>query len=184
MIYQHLIKKEAVNHMDIYNTREWFVLQFKPNSHHQAVRNLNQQGFETFLPLDGSALHQKPRLANVIKPLFPGYMFVAFDRKNTPWNIINSTYGVSRLITFNSIPKSIPKSFINDLKKRCDSTGIIRAKRQLKSGDQVKVSTGPFTNFIATVESIEADKRIAILMDLMGRRTKLTTKIDNLQLLT
>ena len=32
-------------------SKEWFILQFKPNSHHQAAKNLNRQGFETFLPL-------------------------------------------------------------------------------------------------------------------------------------
>jgi len=33
-------------------SKEWFILQFKPNAHHQANNNLNQQGFETFLPLN------------------------------------------------------------------------------------------------------------------------------------
>ena len=32
-------------------SKEWFVIQFKPNSHHQAKKNLNRQGFKTFLPL-------------------------------------------------------------------------------------------------------------------------------------
>ena len=39
-------------------TKEWFILQFKANSHHQAAKNLNQQGFETFLPLHDT-LHEK-----------------------------------------------------------------------------------------------------------------------------
>ena len=29
-------------------SKEWFILQFKPNSHNQAAKNLNRQGFETF----------------------------------------------------------------------------------------------------------------------------------------
>ena len=37
-------------------SKEWFILQFKPNAHHQAVKNLTQQGFETFLPLHDTTL--------------------------------------------------------------------------------------------------------------------------------
>ena len=33
-------------------SKEWFILQFKTNAHHQANKNLQQQGFETFLPLN------------------------------------------------------------------------------------------------------------------------------------
>ena len=53
-------------------------------------------------------------------------------------------------------------------------------KKYIK-GDQVKVSHGPFANFIATVETYETDQRIWILMDLMGRKTKIKTTVDNLK---
>ena len=33
------------------SVRNWFFLQYKPNSHRVALRNLFRQGFETFLPM-------------------------------------------------------------------------------------------------------------------------------------
>ena len=69
-------------------SKKWFLLNFKPNSHHKAVRNLNQQGFETFLPLNNFTSRRNSRFINVTKPLFPGYMFVAFDNANTQWSKI------------------------------------------------------------------------------------------------
>ena len=101
-------------------SKEWFILQFKPNSHHQAVKNLKQQGFETFLPLNASTSRKASRFVTSTKPLFPGYMFISFDKTELKWQKINNTYGVSRLITFNSILKSIPTTFVEDLKRRCD----------------------------------------------------------------
>ena len=163
-------------------SKEWFVLQFKSNSHHIAAKNLNRQGFETFLPLHDTTSRKISRFINISKPLFPGYMFIKFDRAESEWNKINSTYGVSRLITFNSVRKSIPTIFINHLMKRYDLSGKLIPIQKLKKGDQVTVLTGPFANFIATVEKYEADQRIWILMDLMGRKTKIITPSDALKL--
>jgi len=152
----------------------------KSNSHHIAAKNLNQQGFETFLPLFDNTSRKLSRFINTSKPLFPGYMFIRFNREETEWHKINNTYGVSRLITFNSVLKSIPTSFIDSLMKRYDLSGKLLPIQKLKKGDQVTLLKGPFANFIASVEKYEADQRIWILMDLMGRKTKFQTPSDNL----
>ena len=162
-------------------SKEWFILQFKSNSHHLAAKNLNRQGFETFLPLHDTTSRRTSRFINTSKPLFPGYMFIKFDRAESEWHKINSTYGVSRLITFNSILKPTPTSFVNYLMKRYDLSGKLLPIQKLKKGDQVTVFTGPFTNFAATVEKYEDDQRIWVLMDLMGRKTKIHTSSDALQ---
>jgi transcriptional antiterminator RfaH len=161
-------------------SKEWFILQFKSNSHHLAEKNLNRQGFETFLPLHNTTTRRLSRFMSATKPLFPGYMFIRFDKAETEWNKINNTYGVSRLITFNSSLKSIPTSFVNSLMMQYDLSGKLLPMKTLKKGDHVTVVQGPFANFIATVEKYEADQRIYILMDLMGRKTKIQTSSDNL----
>jgi transcriptional antiterminator RfaH len=163
-------------------TKEWFILQFKPNSHKQAAKNLTRQGFEVFLPLNEITSRKLSRFINTSKPLFPGYMFIRFNRAESYWHKINNTYGVSRLITFNSILKSIPTNFVDNLMMRYDLSGKLIPIEKLKKGDQVTVLKGPFANFIATVEKYEADQRIWILMDLMGRKTKIQTPSGNLTL--
>jgi transcriptional antiterminator RfaH len=161
-------------------SKEWFILQFKSNSHLQATKNLTRQGFETFLPLHDATSRKSSRFINTAQPLFPGYMFITFDRTESKWHKINNTYGVSRLVTFNSILKSIPTTFVDSLMKRYDLSGKLLPMQKLKKGDQVKVLKGPFANFIATVETYETDQRIWILMDLMGRKTKIQTPSDAL----
>jgi transcriptional antiterminator RfaH len=163
-------------------SKEWFILQFKTNSHHKAVKNLNRQGFETFLPFHDSTSRKLSQFINTSKPLFPGYMFIKFDREESDWHKINNTYGVSRLITFNSLLKSIPTTFVDNLKKRYDLSGKLIPVKKLKKGDQAKILKGPFANFIATVEKYESDQRIWIFMDLMGRKTKIRTPADSLEL--
>ena len=108
-------------------------------------------------------------------------MFIAFNRDESKWHKINNTYGVSRLVTFNAKLKSIPTTFIDNLMKRYDLSGKLLPMEILKKGDHVKVLKGPFANFIATVETYETDQRIWILMDLMGRKTKIQTPSNALQ---
>ena len=163
-------------------SKEWFVIQFKPNSHYQATKNLNLQGFNTFLPLHETTLRKASRFVKSTKPLFPGYMFVSFNKTENKWHKIKNTYGVSRLITFNSSLKSIPFTFVDNLMKRYDSSGKLIPIVEMKKGDQVTILKGPFANFIATVEKYEAEQRIWVLMDLMGRKTKIQATTDTLEL--
>jgi len=109
-------------------------------------------------------------------------MFIRFDKAESESHKIKSTYGVSRLIIFNSHLKSIPTEFVNSLMKRYDLSGKLLPIQKLKEGDQVAILTGPFADFIATVEKYEADHRISILMDLMGRKTKIQVESERLQL--
>ena len=108
-------------------------------------------------------------------------MFITFDRTDTKWHKINNTYGVSRLVTFNSILKSIPTSFVDNLMKRYNLSSKLMPLQKLKKGDQIKVLNGPFANFIATVETYESDQRVWLLMDLMGRKSKIQTQADAVQ---
>ena len=163
-------------------SKEWFILQFKSNSHHIAAKNLTRQGFETFLPLYDTTSRRTSRFINTFKPLFPGYMFIRFDKAECEWHKINNTYGVSRLVTFNSILKAISTTFVDSLIMRYDSSGKLLPIEKLKKGDKVKVLRGPFADFIATVEKYEANQRIWILMDLMGRKTNIQTTSDALKL--
>ena len=57
----------------------WFLAQLKPNSHRIAERNLARQGVRTFLPLQEETKRARGRFTTQMRPLFPGYLFVAFD---------------------------------------------------------------------------------------------------------
>jgi transcriptional antiterminator RfaH len=42
--------------------------------------------------------------------------------------------------------------------------------------------TGPFANFIATVDTIGPEQRIWVLIDFMGQKTRMQVSADQLQL--
>ena len=100
---------------------QWYLIQFKPNSHRLAERNLLRQGFETFLPMQKITRRKASRFVSDLKPLFPGYMFVSVNSDLAPWRTINNTIGVSKLVSFEGKPKPLPLTvdFWFDAEMRC-----------------------------------------------------------------
>jgi transcriptional antiterminator RfaH len=164
--------------------KQWHIVQFKPNSHHLAVWNLQRQGFATFLPLQEIPRHKASRFTVDLRPLFPGYMFVGVELDAAPWRAINSTIGVSRLVNFADNYKPLPLNLISSLMLRCDEEGKILPSKTLNAGDSVEVLNGPFANFVATVEKIDAQQRVWILMEFMGRGTRIKVQREQLKLST
>lgn len=160
---------------------QWYLIQFKANSHRLAERNLHRQGFETFLPMQQITCRKASRFVSDLKPLFPGYMFVSVNSQLSPWRTINSTIGVSRILKDESKPKPLPLQLVSGLMIRCDELGRILPSKRLNEGDSVKMLTGPFAKFIATVDTIDPEQRIWVLMDFMGQKARMNVAANQLQ---
>lgn len=150
----------------------WFLAQVKPNCHQIAERNLRRQDFRTFQPMQEETKRRQEKFTSSLRPLFPGYLFVAFDTHKGGWRTINSTYGITKLVSFGADPTPVPLDLISGLMLRCDQDGRLLPAPLLKAGDTVEIVGGPFAEFIATVDSIALDKRVWVLLDLMGRATR------------
>ena len=152
--------------------KEWFLAQLRPNCFHIAERNLKRQGFPTFLPLEEKTVRRKGRFVQSLVPLFSGYMFISIDPLLGQWRPVNSTYGVTRIVSFGQEPAAVPLEIVNELMLRCDLSGRILPPKMLQPGDRVRITTGPFADFVAEVEKIAPDRRVWVLMELMGGQTR------------
>ena len=159
----------------------WFLAQYKPNCHEIAKRNLRRQGFRTFLPLHEETKRRAGRFTTTLRPLFNGYLFVNLDTSKGRWHAVNSTYGITKLVSFANKPQPVPEDLMSNLLLRCDDEGKILSPRTFKPGETVTVSGGPFSEFVATVETVDAGQRVWILLELMGRSTRVAVKTEMLQ---
>jgi len=159
----------------------WFLAQIKPNSHNIAERNLSRQGFRIFLPMQEETKRAQGKFTTQMRPLFPGYLFVALDLLRGGWRAVNSTYGITRIVSLGKEPTPVPLDLVSQLMLRCDREGKLLPPKLLKPGDEVTLTKGPFTNFVATIESIAPDKRIWVLMELMGAQTRVAVSADHLR---
>ncbi|MDF1621720.1 transcription termination/antitermination protein NusG [Pseudothioclava nitratireducens] len=159
----------------------WFLAQLKPNCANIADKNLKRQGFQTFLPMEEETRQRNGKFVTAMRPLFPGYIFVAFDVARGFWRTVNSTYGITRLVSFGKEPTAVPLDLISQLMLRCDAKGKLLPPKLLKPGDQVTLTKGPFANFVAEVEKIAPDRRVWVLMEIMGGQTRVAVGADQLR---
>lgn len=150
----------------------WFVAQLKPNARRIAQRNLERQHFVTFHPEELGTRRRNGRFAAARVPLFPGYLFVAFNAARGGWRAINSTPGITRLVSFGQSPAPVPAELIEGLRRRCSADGLLAEAPLPRPGDDVRLTSGPFADFIARVERVTPERRIWVLLDLMGRATR------------
>lgn len=159
------------------NPKNWHVAQIKPNGLSLAEQHLTRQGFACFCPTQ-MKLRIKAQLKQskpIMRPLFPGYLFVQFSADQPGWQSINSTRGITRLLEHgqNNL-RSLPTTFMAALLARCDDTGLLMEAENIKPGDRVRLLSGPFADLITTVEKLESQDRLQVLFDLLGRQTRVS----------
>ena len=70
----------------------------------------------------------------------------------------------------------MPVDLVNELMMWCATTEKMKPALPFKSGDQITVTSGPFVGIVAEIESIATDKRVWVLMDIMGRQARLAVR--------
>ena len=151
---------------------QWYVVKTKPQQEKRASLNLRNQNFNVISPFI-----RKKRNS---EPLFPSYIFVSFDINKNLWSKINNSYGVSKLLSLNGIPKHLDNNFIHHLKQMIDEDGFVKKSFfNLKTNMNVQINDGPFKGFFANVIKKIGDERVKLMIDFFQRKTTITVKIDN-----
>ena len=155
----------------------WYVAQLKPNSFARAEANLKKQGFETFMPLRRKTVRHARQMREVMRPVFPGYIFTRFGAARSDWRKINSTFGVSKLISFEAgKPAPVPDALMAGLRARCDAGQVLQPLDDLQAGEQVRMLSGAFADFVGEVETFVANDGVRLLFDFMGQATRLDVR--------
>jgi len=165
----------------ISNQTRWYVVQTQPNAESKAVVHLDRQGFLTYLPKYLKRRRHARRVDIVAAPLFPRYLFVAIDMTATRWRSIYSTVGVSRMVCNGDLPTPIPNQIVTTLRAREDASGLVRLEHQpsFRAGDKIRVLDGVFADCIALYEGMKDSDRVAILLDLLGRKVRVMVNAES-----
>ena len=157
---------------------KWYLLQHKPNKQNIALENLKRQGFETFYPLLENTKRTNARFKKSFSPLFPGYIFVFFNIEDSSWIRIKYTFGVSRIVSFNSVPSKVPLDIILALKQKYESSYKLLSAKNIKTGINTQILKGPLSGFVGKIEEYDANCRIKILLEFMGNQKSVSINVD------
>ena len=126
----------------------WFAVVTKPRQEQTALKNLQRQAFECFLPMAENPYQRRSnKNKKIIEPLFPRYLFLKAIAETQNLAPVRSTQGVISMVRFGTELAVIPEQVINAIKQRTNpETGLIKIKPiEIKLGDKVKIFDGPLT---------------------------------------
>ena len=158
----------------------WYADHSRPKQEHRALENLQNQGYEAWLPLITIEKLRRGRLADVVEPMFSRYLFIRLDMEHTNWTPIRSTLGVSRLVSFGNRPAPMSDDLIQALRNMPERA----PEKLLQPGQAVRVIDGPLKGLEAVYQQADGELRAMVLVDLMSKHHLVSVNTQHLFPLT
>lgn len=162
-------------------TGAWYAVYTHAQAEAKAATHLLRQGFETLLPRYLKERRHARRIETVAAPLFPRYLFVRLDVGAQRWRSINGTIGVQSLVSQGGDPVRLPQPVIDAIIERTGTDGFIAVNNneaQLQRGEAVTITGGPLSECSAIFDCMDDQRRVVLLLDLLGRRMRVAVNRD------
>ena len=158
----------------------WFAVTCKPRQEAVAEENLLRQGFHVYLPRIRIRQRRRRQWIDAVEVLFPRYIFIRIDPLRRSTATIRSTRGVVGLVRFGGQPAVVPDTVMEALRQREDAaSGLHEDKRPLFSaGEAIKLVDGPLAGMEGVFTEQDGDKRVIVLLELLGKANKVTVSRD------
>ena len=143
----------------------WHVVQSKPRGELRAKENLENQGFEVFLPMLVLEKVRRGKLQNVTEPLFSRYLFLRLTAQMQDLSVVRSSKGVSHLVRFGQTPATVPDTWVQGMRAQND----VAVQKLFHSGDAVVVAQGPLKGLEAVYLEADGEARAMILINLLSK---------------
>jgi transcriptional antiterminator NusG len=115
----------------------------------------------------------------VKEKIFPGYVLVKMILDDESWLLVRTTQGVTAFIGAGNKPTPISDKEVEAIQKFM-ATEEPLYKASFVVGEAVKITDGPFTDFLGTIDNIdEAKGKLKVLVSIFGRETPV--ELDFLQ---
>ena len=112
------------------------------------------------------------------RKLFPGYVIVKMIINDVSWYLVRNTRGVTGFVGPGSKPVPLTDEEVRDLGVQ----DTVLPSIDLEEKDVVKVISGPFENFMGTVDSVNLEKRkIKVYVSMFGRETLVELDFEQIE---
>lgn len=122
------------------------------------------------------------RKRTVRRKIYPGYVFVEMEVNDRSWYVVRNTPGVTGFV--GSATKPVPLE-PQEVRRILKSQGIkkeVRPQISVEIGEQVRIISGPFDNFYATITEINNEKgTLKGLIDMFGRETSVEVDYSQIE---
>ncbi|MEY4388937.1 MAG: hypothetical protein RLZZ432_656 [Chloroflexota bacterium] len=175
--------------------RHWYAINTYSGFENKVKANLEQRIetmgmadriFQVVVPTEDEIQIRGGTRTTVQKKIYPGYVLVEMHMEPESWYVVRNTPGVTNFVGGSAIPgmKTDPVPLTEtEVKQILRQLGVGQApavKVAFVKGQSVRVTDGPFAEFIGTVDEVDAERgKVKVLVSIFGRETPV--ELDLLQ---
>ena len=143
-----------------------------------ANRHLEDMILDIQIPLETvTEVTDSGETKEVERKVFPGYVLVKMIMTDDTWHLIRNIRGVTGFVgTANNEPIPLTEEEVLAL-------GMERREIVVRYnvGDQVKITDGPLSSFLGTVEEIAEKNKVCVVVSMFGRETPVELELDQVE---
>ncbi len=153
----------------------------------QRIETMDMQGkiFQVVVPTEEVVGSREEKRIPKRARLYPGYIMVQMEMDDESWYVVRNTPGVTGFVSSDDEregrPKPVPLESweVDDILHQIESE-TPKPRVGYSKGQSVRITDGPFADFIGTVDDVDTDKgKVSVLVSFFGRETPV--ELDFLQ---
>jgi len=170
------------------NQKQWYIVHTYSGNEERVQRNLEQRikymdsGGEIsqiIVPTEEEIEVRNGQRHTVTKKILPGYVIIQMKLSDQSWGIVRNTPGVTGFVSSGNKPVPLQEEEVNRILKQMEAEAP-KVKVGFRKGQSVRVTDGPFIDFMGIVDDISPEKgKVKVLLFLFGRETPV--ELDFLQ---
>lgn len=134
---------------------------------------------ELLVPTQDRVVIRGGKKSTIKEKIFPGYLMVKMILEDASWLAVRTTPGITGFVGAGDKPTPLSEIEVKNITKFISSPAP-RYKTKLSVGDAVKITDGPFSDFLGTIHEMDDAKgKVKVLVSIFGRETPV--ELDFLQ---
>ena len=169
-------------------SKTWFVVHTYSGYEERVKKNLEQrirfmdsegEVSQVVIPTEDEIEVRSGQKRTVTKKILPGYVLIQMKMSDQSWGIVRNTPGITGFVGSGDKPVPLREEEVNQILRQMEAEAP-KLKIGFREGQSVRVTDGPFVDFIGVVDSINSEKgKVKVLLSLFGRETPV--ELDFLQ---
>lgn len=147
----------------------WYAIHTRSRHERKVKRELTHQGFTVFLPEYRAVSRRKDRHREILRVLFPGYLFVHVRLCPELRLHILQTASVVCMVGIRHQPVAVPDREIESIRALLAFGNKTAPHNSFEPGQLIQVMDGPLRGVIGTIKSTPHGRRIIVAVELLGR---------------
>jgi transcriptional antiterminator NusG len=171
------------------NEKKWYVVHTYSGHEERVKKNLEQrikfmdsenEVFQVIIPSEDEIEVRGGRRRTVTRKILPGYVLVQMKMNERSWSVVRNTPGVTGFVGSGNTPTPLQEDEVGEILKQM-SAEVPKVKVGFRKGQSVRVTDGPFVDFVGVVDEINMGKgKVKVFLSLFGKETPV--ELDFLQI--